>query len=252
MKGLEIEYPNFSNWYHQKVYQGLENGTRSLLIARDNASKKIAGISIIKNYHEKKICTFRILSEFQHKGIGSKLMEKSLEILETDSPLITVSEDHINEFQNILNKFNFKEIKKYDNYYKEGKFEISYNGYLEKKCLFSIKPEFAFKILEGKKTFEYRKNRTKENVSCMVIYATAPVKKIIGDVKIINIINDTPENIWQLTHKTSGISYEMYFKYFLKKRKAYAYHLEYPNKYSPYKELKDFEVKQAPQSYQYL
>ncbi len=261
VKSLESEYPDFYNWYHQKVYEGLKNGTRNILVARDEESQNIVGISILKNSDEKKICTFRVVPEFQHKGIGSELMKKSIGILGTNSPLITVSEDRIMEFQKILEKFNFKEVGKYNDYYRKGRFEISYNGYLNeqllrdksyKKSLFSIKPEYAFKILSGEKKFEYRRNRTKENISYMIIYATSPVKKIIGEVTVKNILCGSVENIWELTNKFSGINYDSYLKYFEGQENAYAYHLECPRQYNPYKDLSDFKLGRPPQSYQYL
>lgn len=47
------------------------------------------------------------------------------------------------------------------------------------KVLMTIKPEYAIKILEGSKTFEYRKNKFKRtNVDTIVIYVTSPIMKI--------------------------------------------------------------------------
>ena len=39
-------------------------------------------------------------------------------------------------------------------------------------------------ILNGTKTFEYRKNRfRRQNIDSIVIYATSPVMKVIGEVQ---------------------------------------------------------------------
>lgn len=48
----------------------------------------------------------------------------------------------------------------------------------------AVKPEYAHKIIEGKKTIEIRSKRTKiqERVA---IYSSAPEKKIIGTVEIV-------------------------------------------------------------------
>lgn len=252
LKSLENEYPNFSEWYHEKFCEGLKNKTRSILLAYDDDGRKIAGVSILKNSCEKKICTFRVVSEFQHRGVGTELMKKSIEILGTDLPLITVSENRVDEFSGLLQRFCFKEFCRYSDYYRNGKYEVSYNGYLDKRCLFSIKPQFAFKILSGEKVFEYRKNRTKEDISYMVIYAGSPIKKVVGEVQVVDVFSGTPDNIWKLTSEFSGMDYYSYAKYFNGRDDAYAYHLQYPSRYNPYKNLVDFNITRPPQSYQYL
>lgn len=251
LKPLEIEYPNFAAWYRKTVCDGLKNKTRSILLAYDD-EQKIAGISILKNFPEKKLCTFFVVAEFRHCGIGTEMMKKSIEILGTTSPIITVSENHIAEFKALLQNFGFKEFHRYQNYYREGQDEISYNGFLDRRALFSIKPEFAFKILSGEKIFEYRKTKTKENISHIVIYASSPVKKVVGEVKVADVISGIPEEIWKYTREFSGIDYDFYQKYFSGKKVAHAYHLQCPIQYQQYKDLIDFNVTRAPQSYQYL
>lgn len=64
------------------------------------------------------------------------------------------------------------------------------------KVLMPIKPKYANQILDGTKKFEYRKSKIrKETVRSVIIYATVPVKKVIGEAEIVDIIEDTPENI---------------------------------------------------------
>lgn len=52
--------------------------------------------------------------------------------------------------------------------------------------LLSIKPKYAELILSGKKIIELRKTQPKEDVEWVYLYATAPVKKIVGRIKIID------------------------------------------------------------------
>ncbi|WP_369009144.1 ASCH domain-containing protein, partial [Escherichia coli] len=48
------------------------------------------------------------------------------------------------------------------------------------KVLLSIKPEFAEKILNGTKRFEFRKGIFKNpQISTVVIYATMPLGKVV-------------------------------------------------------------------------
>ncbi len=64
------------------------------------------------------------------------------------------------------------------------------------KVLMSIKPKYAMQILNGTKTFEYRKNRfRRQNIDSIVIYATSPVMKVIGEVQLVGVLEDEPEII---------------------------------------------------------
>lgn len=57
------------------------------------------------------------------------------------------------------------------------------------KVLLSIKPEYAYKIFSGEKKFEYRKIIFKKKIKSVIVYATKPVGKIIGEFEIEDIIN---------------------------------------------------------------
>ena len=53
------------------------------------------------------------------------------------------------------------------------------------KVVLSIKPEFAFKIFDGSKKFEFRKAIFKNNnVKSIIVYASSPVQKVIGEFEI--------------------------------------------------------------------
>ena len=59
------------------------------------------------------------------------------------------------------------------------------------KVLLSIKPEYAEKIFEGTKKYEFRRSVFKNrNVKTVVVYASSPVQKVIGEFDIEHIIND--------------------------------------------------------------
>lgn len=94
------------------------------------------------------------------------------------------------------------------------------------KVLMPIKPEYAMQILNGTKTFEYRKIKFKrKNVDSIVIYVTSPVMEILGEVELKGILEDSPEQIWKQTHNNGGISKLAYDSYFEGKNKAIAYML---------------------------
>jgi len=121
------------------------------------------------------------------------------------------------------------------------------------KVLLSIKPEYAFKIFEGKKKFEFRKVIFKNpNVKTVVVYASSPVQKVIGEFEIEDILTSSPSNIWKLTKKHSGISEDFFYKYFANRDIAHAIKIRKIKKYkTPLSLKKDFNVL-PPQSYLYL
>lgn len=117
------------------------------------------------------------------------------------------------------------------------------------KVLLSIKPKYVEKIFLGQKRFEYRKAIFKRcDVDTIVIYETKPIGKIVGEVKIRKVYQDTPRNIWNKTKNFSGIDIEDFFKYFRNKDIAYAIELENIIKYS-----NPIDITCAPpQSYKYI
>lgn len=118
--------------------------------------------------------------------------------------------------------------------------------------LLPIRPEYANKIIEQTKLFEYRKNICKRKIDKIVIYSTSPVKRIVAEVEVKSILSNTPSKLWNETKQYSGISKSKYMKYFENKEKAYAYELGKIIVYKQPKLLKDFGINYYPQSYVYL
>ena len=82
------------------------------------------------------------------------------------------------------------------------------------KVLLSIKPEFANKILNGEKKFEFRKSLFKrDGIKTVLIYATMPIGKVIGEFDIEHIISNSPQEIWNETCEFSGISKSFFDDY---------------------------------------
>jgi predicted transcriptional regulator len=120
------------------------------------------------------------------------------------------------------------------------------------KLLLSINPEHAENILRGTKKFEFRKVGSRRTVSRIVIYSTAPVSMIVGEVEVTGMVGGSPEEVWQQTAKLSGISKEFFDRYYAGRDKAVAYRLGEVNEYESPKRLADFGVASAPQSFIYL
>ena len=122
-----------------------------------------------------------------------------------------------------------------------------------KAVLLSIKPEFAHKIFEGSKKFEFRKQVFKDtSVKKVIVYSSSPEQKVIGEFEIETIMSDTPNNIWIQTKLYSGISQEFYDEYFKGRDNAYAIKVASTKKYRKEKSLADYNVQSAPQSFAYV
>lgn len=118
--------------------------------------------------------------------------------------------------------------------------------------LLSINPEHVENILQGNKTYEYRKITCKRKVDKILIYSTFPVKKIVGEVDLLDVIEMDKEELWKITKKESGITKKFYDQYYEGRNSAVAYKLGKVVEYDKPKQLIDVGVKMAPQSYLYL
>ncbi len=120
------------------------------------------------------------------------------------------------------------------------------------KVVLSIKPEFAFKIFDGTKKFEFRKSIFKnENIKSVIVYASSPVQQVIGEFEIDEVLNYDLSTLWDLTQEHSGISEEFYYDYFANKEQGFAIKIKKTRKYRKPKCLRgDFNLS-PPQSFAY-
>lgn len=123
---------------------------------------------------------------------------------------------------------------------------------MKKKIIISINPEHVENIINGTKKYEYRTKAAKQDISSIIIYETLPVKKIVAEAEIIEVLELSPEDLWNETKEFSGISKDFYDDYFKNRDVAYAYKLGKIKVYKEPKSLLDFGVKYAPQSFVYV
>ena len=121
------------------------------------------------------------------------------------------------------------------------------------RVLLSIKPEFANLIFEGSKRFEFRKSIFKNNdIKTVVVYASSPVQKVIGEFEIEHIISDDLDSLWAKTKKFAGISRAYFDEYFVDKEIGFAIKIKKTKKYrNPLCLKKDLGLL-PPQSFLYL
>ena len=123
---------------------------------------------------------------------------------------------------------------------------------MKRRILISIQPIHVQNILNGIKKYEYRKAVAKQEISSLLIYETKPIMKVVAEVDVLDIIVAPPEDLWNQTKNSSGISETFFNEYFKGRDIAYAYKLGEINRFEKPKSLSDYGVKSAPQSFLYV
>jgi len=158
---LVFEYQGFRSWYQELFAEEFElKYNREIIICEEKF--RIAGVAIIKNdLQEKKICTLRVAREYQNQGIGHNLIEMCMQQLHTDKPMITLHKSKLNQFEKILNYYNFELEQIQKHYYSLFSTELVFNGVLpEKKVIFNkidlMNMEKIYRVFapKGEKNFE--------------------------------------------------------------------------------------------------
>ena len=89
--------------------------------------------------------------------------------------------------------------------------------------LLSIKPKYVKSITEGKKQYEFRKRMFKNRgINLIYIYSSSPVKKIVGTFEIGGILEDHPDNLWDVVKEFAGIHQQDFLSYFEGRSRAFA------------------------------
>ena len=121
------------------------------------------------------------------------------------------------------------------------------------RVLLSIKPEFALRILDGSKRYEYRRTIFKRGaVKTVVVYASGPIKRVIGEFEIGAILHEEPEALWAKTGDYAGITKKRFLRYFENRPAGYAIEVKEARTYDMPIRLDQLKVSWPPQSFTYL
>ena len=121
-----------------------------------------------------------------------------------------------------------------------------------KKIIISINPEHVDNIIKGTKKYEYRTKVAKKDTNKLIIYETMPIKKVVAEAEIIEVLALEPNILWEETKEFSGITKNFFDDYFKNRKVGYAYKLGTIKVYDEPKSLAEFGLKTVPQSFAYV
>ncbi|QWD79243.1 ASCH domain-containing protein [Polynucleobacter sp. MWH-Spelu-300-X4] len=124
----------------------------------------------------------------------------------------------------------------------------------DKVIVLSIKPQYADLILAKIKTVEFRRTWAAEDVNTIAIYASSPIQRIVGLVKVEETLKVRPSKLWKICSEHSGgLTKRELLNYFNGKSLCNAVLLKDAVKFKqaidPNKFIENFY---PPQSFQYL
>jgi predicted transcriptional regulator len=125
---------------------------------------------------------------------------------------------------------------------------------MQTSVLLSIKPHFVEKIFAGLKRYEFRRVIFKsKNVSKVVVYASHPVQRVVGEFEVGGVLALEQDKLWEQTKRYSGIERDYFDDYFADKKTAYAIKIKNVKRYErPLKLNRFFPSTRPPQSFMYL
>lgn len=119
-------------------------------------------------------------------------------------------------------------------------------------ALLSIKPRYTEAIFDGSKRFEFRRASFARSVAVALIYATTPIKRVVGEFDVGAVITAPLDQLWQRTRKYAGIDRDFFFEYFDGLTVGHAIEIGDVRPYSrPFCPMLTMGVR-PPQSFQYV
>lgn len=110
----------------------------------------------------------------------------------------------------------------------------------------AIRPEYVTKILDGSKTFEYRRVLPTKKLSFMLIYETSPVSKVVAASEVVEILSLSLPDLWAATSGRGGIEKPAFDDYFRGKDSGFAIRIRRVYHFDDPLTIADVGLKQPP------
>lgn len=120
------------------------------------------------------------------------------------------------------------------------------------KVILSIKPYYANKILNWEKIYELRKSIFKANVDKVIIYASAPISKVVWEFQVDEVLCDSINSLWEKTKDYSCVEKVFFREYFKERDKWYAIKVWKVKRYKTQFNIKETFWIAPPQSFSYI
>lgn len=115
-------------------------------------------------------------------------------------------------------------------------------------AMIPLHPQYWDMYRDGSKIWELRKvSHSPRGVDGLVIYATAPVSRIVGEVDLVSTHVGYVDDVWDVVKDGCGITREQYDRYYQGRDIAKAYRIGNVFEYTP-----SLGELFAPQGYRYL
>jgi predicted transcriptional regulator len=232
-------YPGIDIWFKKKVIPGLEEKNRvAFLVYHDF---RPIGSAVVRKGDDAKLCSLRVLPEEQKKGLGHlliALIANEIRNIATHfhftapSKLWFELEQFFKNYGFVNNGLAGIQYRLFDEELAcSANFDIIWQGVLKKlpsiienftlngnkahcDLVFSIRPTFAEKIIEGRKKVEVRRRfSSKWKGATALLYASSPSRHFVGEATIGEVITKSPEVIWSEWKDELGCSYHEFTSY---------------------------------------
>lgn len=119
-------------------------------------------------------------------------------------------------------------------------------------ALLSIRPHFAEAIFGGRKKVELRRTGFAQPISHVVVYATAPIRRVVGMFEVAKVDRDHPARLWRRYRSVAGVEAEFFHHYYEGLDEGVAIVVGATARLTEPLPLSAINVSSAPQSYCYL
>jgi predicted transcriptional regulator len=117
----------------------------------------------------------------------------------------------------------------------------------------AIHPRYADAILDGNKQVEFRKRRLASDITTVLIYATSPVQRIVGEFRIREMVVGAPDAIWDAFGDVGIIDRDSFGDYYASSEHAVAIVVDVAKRYERSQPLSELTPAPAiPQSFSYI
>jgi len=235
----ETMYPKIGAWLKKKVVPGLKNSERVALVGYLNGNPVVSAVA--KRGADAKICHLRVDESLHSAHLGEVFFSLLAFELRNHAKSVhfTLPESLWAEKGGFFNSFGFGSAAVNDVQYRLFDQELrcqtpfskfwhavvekvprisqlySFGGFsLDNSIVLSIKPEFAERILEGKKTIELRRRfSTRWSGHRVNLYASGPVRSLVGEATIKRVHSGDRDEIWERFHKFMGCTRVQFDEY---------------------------------------